>query len=177
MGWDWLQREEAIFGAFEVAHYRPKDHPDAVCIKHPKTGEETWFPLFDPDDDSVLYPELMTELDAIKRERIGGLMIRRDWGEQRPWPTDKGDLGQMSRTVKKIIRAAGLRDELSFRSFRHGGFTEAGDADMTDREITAQSGQTTGKVLPKYVKRTLRQVALGAKKRRASRTKAGHLSE
>ena len=27
-----------------------------------------------------LYPELMAELDAIKRERIGGLMLRRDWG-------------------------------------------------------------------------------------------------
>ncbi len=177
IGWDWLQREEAIFGTLDVSHYRPKDHPDAVCIKHPKTGEEIWFPLFDPDDGSVLYPELMAELDAIKRERIAGLMIRRDWGDRRPWPIDKGDLGQMSRTVKKIIRAAGLRDELTFTSFRHGGFTEAGDADMTDREITAQGGHTTGKVLPKYVKRTLRQVASGAKKRRASRTKGGHLSE
>ena len=177
IGWDWLQRGEAIFGTFDVTHYRPKERPNAVCIRHPKTGEETWFPLFDPDDGSVLYPELMYELDAIKRERIGGLMIRRDWGDQRPWPTEKGDLGQMSRTVKEIIRAAGLRDELSFTSFRHGGFTEAGDADMTDREITAQGGHTTGKVLPKYVKRTLRQVASGARKRRASRTKAAHLSE
>ena len=35
---------------------------------------------------------------------------------------------------------------------------------MTDREIAAQGGHTTGKVLPKYVKRTLRQVASGAKK-------------
>jgi hypothetical protein len=177
IGWEWLQREAAIFGDFEVGHYRPKDRPDAVRIKHPKTGEETWFPLFDPDDGSVLYPELMAELDALKRGRIGGLMIRRDWGDQRSWPTQKGDLGQMSRTVKKINRAAGLRDELSFTSFRHGGFTEAGDSEMTDREITAQGGHTTGKVLPKYVKRTLRQVASGAKKRRASRTKAGHLSE
>ena len=31
----------------------------------------------------------------------------------------------MSRKVKEVIRAAGLRDELSFTSFRHGGFTEA----------------------------------------------------
>ena len=34
-----------------------------------------------------LYPELMAELDAIKRERIGGLMLCRDWGDRRPWPT------------------------------------------------------------------------------------------
>jgi len=31
----------------------------------------------------------------------------------------------MSRKVKEVIRAAGSRDELSFASFRHGGFTEA----------------------------------------------------
>ena len=181
IGWDFLQREEAIFGTFDVTHYRPKEQPNAVRIRHPKTGEETWFPLFDPDDGTVLYPELMKELDAIKRERIGGIMLCRDWGDLSPWPTwprpDHIDLTHMSRTVKKIIRAAGLRDELTFTSFRHGGFTEAGDADMTDREITAQGGHTTGKVLPKYVKRTLRQVASGAKKRRALRTKAGQLSE
>ena len=45
----------------------------------------------------------------------------------------------MTRKVKEVIRAAGLRDELSFTSFRHGGFTEAGDAG-TDAigEIMAQ---------------------------------------
>jgi hypothetical protein len=39
---------------------------------------------------------------------------------------------------KEIIRAAGLRDELSFTSFRHGGFTEGADADMTDAELRAR---------------------------------------
>jgi hypothetical protein len=48
-------------------------------------------------------------------------MICRDWGDRRPWPIAKDDLGQMNRTVKKIIRTAGLRDELTFTSFRHGG--------------------------------------------------------
>ena len=80
-------------------------------------------PLFD-EDDVPLFPELMTELDAVKRERIGGLMLRRDWGERGPWPTERGDLDTMRHKVKRIIRAAGLRDELSFTSFSHGGFTE-----------------------------------------------------
>ena len=35
----------------------------------------------------------------------------------------------------------------------------------------------TPKVLPKYVKRTTRQIMTGTKKRRAARTKDGHLSE
>jgi hypothetical protein len=83
----------------------------------------------------------------------------------------------MSRIVKKIIRATGLRDELTFTSFRHGGFTEAGDAELTDTQIRAQGRHKTAKVLPKYVKRTTRQVAEGAKKRRAARTDGGHLSE
>ena len=76
----------------------------------------------------------------------------------------------MSRKVKEIIRAAGLRDELTFTSFRHGGFTEAGDAELTDREIRAQGRHKSPKVLPRYVKRTMRQVEAGAKKRRAVRT-------
>lgn len=38
---------------------------------------------------------------------------------------------------KKIVRAANLRDELSFSSFRHGGFTEGADADLTDAELRA----------------------------------------
>jgi hypothetical protein len=180
IAWEWLQRVEAIFAVFDVAHYRPKDHPNAVRVLHPKTNEENWVPLFD-DAGVPLYPELMAELDAIKRERIGGLMLRRDWGERQPWPTwptpDRPDLTHMSRKVKEIIRAAGLRDELTFTSFRHGGFTEAGDAELTDREIMAQGRHKSPKVLPKYVKRTMRQVETGAKKRRALRTNGAQLSE
>jgi hypothetical protein len=37
----------------------------------------------------------------------------------------------MSRKVKEIVRAAELRDELSFTSLRHGGFNETGDAELT----------------------------------------------
>jgi len=180
IAWEWLQREEAIFTAFDVTHYRPKERPNAVRVLHPKNKEENWVPLFD-DAGIPLYPELMTELDAIKRDRIGGLMLVRDWGDRRQWATwprpDEPDLTHMSRKVKEVIRAAGLREKLTFTSFRHGGFTEAGDAELTDTQIRAQGRHTSSKVLPKYVKRTMRQVADGAKKRRAVRTKDGYLSE
>ena len=99
-----------------------------------------------------------------------------DWGERGPWPTwpkpDQPDFTHMGRKVKEVIRAAGLRDQLSFASFRHGGFTETGDAELTDREIMAQGRKATVKTLPRYVKRTTRQIIIGTKKRRASRTKA-----
>lgn len=176
LAWEWLQREEAIFGVFDVAHYRPRARSHAVRVLHPKTDEENWIPLFD-EAGVALYPELMTELDMIKSGRIGGLMIRRDWGDRRPWPTEKGDLGQMSRTVKNIIRAAGMRDGLTFTSFRHGGFTEGADADLSDAELRAMGRHKSAKVLPIYAKRTMKQVAAGAKKRRSTRTDGGYLSE
>jgi hypothetical protein len=177
IAWEWLQRERDIFANFDVAHYRPKERPNAVRVLHVKTSEENWIPLFD-DVGVPLYPELMSELDALKRERIGGLMLRRDWGERTPWPIgDNNDLTHMSRKTKEVIRAADLRDELTFTSFRHGGFTEAADADLSDAEIRAAGRHKSAKVLPRYAKRTMKQVEAGAKKRRTMRTKADNLSE
>lgn len=181
IGWEWLQREIDIFATFEVGHYRPKERPNAVRVIHEKTGEENWIPLLDEQTGAPLYPELMAELDAIKKTRIAGLMLRRDWGEKSPWPTwpheDEVDLTHMSRKVKEVIRAARLRDELTFTSFRHGGFTEAADSDLTDAQMRAQGRHKSAKVLPRYAKRTMKQVAEGTRKRRATRTKDGHLSE
>jgi hypothetical protein len=180
IGWEWLQRETDIFAVFDVSHYRSKERPNMVRVVDEKTKKESWIPLID-DAGASIYPELMAELNAIKRDRIGGLMLCRDWGNRGPWPTwpkpDEPDFTHVSRKVKEVVRAAGLRDELSFTSFRHGGFTEGGDAELTDREMLAQGRHTTVKVLPKYTKRTTRQVMNGAKKRRASRTKGGQLSE
>jgi hypothetical protein len=103
IAWEFLQRVEAIFSVFDVTHYRPKDHPNSVRVLHPKTNEENWVPLFD-ETGAPIYPELMAELDAIKRDRIGGLVLCRDWSDRRPWPTwprpDAPDLTHMSRKVK-----------------------------------------------------------------------------
>jgi hypothetical protein len=180
IAWEWLQRGADIFATFDVTHYRPKERPQAVRVVHEKTGEENWIPLFD-EKGIPLYLELMTELDTLKLDRIGGLMLRRDWGERGPWPTypkeGEVDLTHMSRKVKEVIRAAGLRDKLTFTSFRHGGFTEAADADLSDAEMRAAGRHKSAKMLPRYAKRTMTQVAAGAKKRRAMRTKADNLSE
>jgi hypothetical protein len=180
IAWEWLQRETDIFATLDVSHYRPKERPNMVRVVHEKTKEENWVPLFD-DDGAPVYPELMAELDAIKRDRIGGLMLCRDWGTRGPWATwpkpDQPDFAYVGRKVKEVIRAAGLRSELTFTSFRHGGFTETGDAELTDREIMAQGRHKSVKVLPKYVKRTARQVTTGALKRRAVRTKDEDLSK
>lgn len=67
--WEWLQREEHVFGAFEITHYQPKERQNSVKIVHPKNGEEAWRPLFD-ETGEPLFRELMAELDAIKKTML-----------------------------------------------------------------------------------------------------------
>jgi hypothetical protein len=179
--WEWLQREEHVFGAFEMEHYRPKERPNSVKIVHPKNGEEAWWPLFD-EAGEALFPELMAEIDEIKKTTVSGLVFRRDHAHRRsrtplPWITEKKDLRYLRGVVKEIIRAAGLREELSFTSFRHGGFTEGADSDLTDAELRAAGRHRSSRQLPTYAKRTRKQLISGTKKRRDERTKAAGLSE
>jgi len=179
--WEWLQREEHVFGAFEIAHYRPKERPNSVRIVHPKNGEEAWWPLFD-ETGEALFPELMTELDAIKDSIASGLAFRRDHTHRRspallPWITERNDLRYLRRVVKKIIVAAGLRTELSFTSFRHGGFTEGADSDLTDAELRAAGRHRSRQQLPTYAKRTRKQLIAAAKKRREERARTAGLLE
>ncbi|WGD54973.1 hypothetical protein QA641_14260 [Bradyrhizobium sp. CB1650] len=128
-----------VFGAFEISHCRPNERPNSVRIVHPKNGEEAWWPLFDETGEALfpeleaLFPELMEELDAIKKNVLSGLVFRRDHEHRRsaiplPWITARKDLRYLRAVVKKIVAAAGLRNELSFTSFRHGGFTEGADS-------------------------------------------------
>jgi len=173
--WEWLQREEHVFGAFETSHYRPKERPNSVKIVHPKNGEEAWWPLFD-ETGEPLFPELMAELDAIKEGIPSGLIFRRDHNYRRshvpplPWMTERKDLRYLRSIVKKIVFAAGLRAELSFTSFRHGGFTEGADSDLTDAELRAAARHRSTRQLPTYAKRTRKQLISGSKKRRQERT-------
>jgi len=55
--------------------------------------------------------------------------IPRQGAALKPWIVDKGDFeSRLRKTEKKIIRAACLRDELSFTSLRHGAVTEGADS-------------------------------------------------
>src|SRR5262249_19507767 len=171
------------------SHYRPTERPNAVRVVHPKNGEEAWWPLFDETqphpEKHPLFPELMAELDEIKACSvigIDGLIFRRDHAHRRgkvpvPWITPRGDLDHFRSVVKDIIRAARLRDELSFTSFRHGGFTEGADADITDAELRAAGRHRSARQLPTYAKRTRKQLISVAQKRREERTKITNLSK
>jgi hypothetical protein len=145
-GWELVQREAHIYIRFMAEHYRPPAHPDHVWVVNYKTKVESgsWEPLFN-GRGKPLYPELMAELDAMKALRpTGGLMLRRD-GSGLPWATKGEMLTHFARVVKTIIRAAGLRDELTFTSFgRHGGGTEANDSGLTETQLK-QKGQWSSK--------------------------------
>jgi hypothetical protein len=91
--------------------------------------------------------------------------------------TECGDLDYLRAVVKEIIRSGGLRDELSFTSFRHGGFIEGADSDLSDAELRAAGCHRSARQLPTYAKRTRKQLISGAQKRRAERTKPAGLSE
>jgi hypothetical protein len=138
-----------------------------VHVVNPKTNRGDWTPLFNKNG-AALYPELIAELDEIKKLRpTGGLMMRRDGGA-RPWAT-KGDmLTHFARVVKKIIRAAGRCDELTFTSFRHGGATEAGTSGLSDRELMVKGQWTT---LKNYVHKNDEMHINAHEKRRAKRAK------
>jgi hypothetical protein len=179
--WEWLQREEHVFAAFDISHYRPKERPNSVRIVHPKNQEEAWWPLYDGAGEP-LFPELMMELDAIKETVASGLVFRRDHKHRRspnllPWITERKDLRYLRRVVKEIVAAAGIRSELSFTSFRHGGFTEGADSDLTDAELRTAARHRSTHQLPRYAKRTLKQLISASKKRREERAKAPPLLE
>jgi hypothetical protein len=175
--WEWLQREEHIFTAFELAHYRPKNRPNEVFIADPKTDESRWYPLYD-QAGVPLFPELMARMDAARANRVGnGLFFVRDWVDRRakvpvPWATQKGQIDLVGIKLRKALDAAGVDRSISFTSFRHGGLTECGDAELTDRQIRALSRHRSSKVLGRYVKRTERQIIDGTKKRRSIRPAA-----
>ena len=91
----------------------------------------------------------------------GTLICTRDkpdaTGVHRPWPTraTTGALATFIRQVKEIAEAAGLR-KVTFRSFRHGGFTAAGDADLSDADVSAVGAKTEA-TLEIYRKGTMEQ--------------------
>lgn len=173
--WEITAHGVSVLDRLMVEHYRPRERPDAIFIAQEKSGESYWYPIFDRDG-RLLFPELIKELDVLCKDRIAGHLFLRD-GTTKPWYTAKGDRSYFIHEVKKVVRAAGLRDELTFTSFRHGGITEAADSGLTDAEIRAISRHTSSKVLPRYAKKTLDQVAEATSKRRVARTKRGHLSE
>jgi len=170
----WLQRAEDIIGRLSWSHYRPNDAPDVARIFHHKTRKLVDIPLSD-EDGSALWPELVARLDAASR--YGTLIVTRDQPDRHrnvhlPWKEDN-----FRHRVAAIRAAAGIDFAVKFMGLRHGGNTEAGDADLTDTQIRALSGHKTAAMTALYTKATIQQRRAGARKRLEARTKGENLSK
>ena len=178
----WLVREEDIFGRMAWSDYRPVEHPTAVQAWHHKNRktEKVIIPLFDADG-TELFPELMVRLESAARN--GTLMVMRDNPDPRkkihmPWMTGgRNPMRWVQAEVRRLCRAAGLPDEISFTSFRHGGHTDGADSGLTDAQMRALGGHKTTAALLRYTKETEAQRRVGARKRLDKRTERGNLSE
>jgi hypothetical protein len=170
----WLQRAEDIIARLSWSHYRPNDATDVARIFHHKTRKLVDIPLSD-EDGTVLWPELVARLDAAPR--YGTLIVTRDQLDRRrkvhlPWKEDN-----FRHRVAAIRAAAGIDFAVKFMGLRHGGNTEAGDADLTDAQIRALSGHKTATMTALYTKATMQQRRRGARKRLEARTKGENLSK
>jgi hypothetical protein len=171
----WLQREEDILKRLSWSDYRPTDAPGMVRIFHHKTGVRFDLPLFDPNDGSALWPELVERLD--RTPRYGTLIVTRDRLDRRgkvhlPWKED-----YFRHRFAAIRSAAGIDENVKFMGLRHGGNVEGAEAGLTDAQLRALSGHKTTAALLRYAQETEGQRVVAARKRRAARTNRGEMSE
>jgi hypothetical protein len=178
----WLVREEDIFGRMAWSDYRPAEKPNHVMAWHHKNrkAEKVDVPLFDVDG-TELWPEMTARLESTPRN--GTLIVMRDKPDPRkkvhlPWTTGgRNPMRWVQSEVRRICRAAGLPDEITFTSFRHGGHTDGADSDLTDAQMRALGAHKTTAALLRYSKETEAQRRDGARKRLTKRTERGNLSE
>ena len=180
----WYQREIDILKRMMWSDYEPGAW---VKVRHYKNrnkrkGEKeniVLLALTDPMSDAALFPEVEAQI-AITPAR-GPLMIMRDKPDPRrkkPLPHQPYTVDYFGKLCREILDATDLPAAITFASFRHGGFTESGDAGSTDQEFLAGGGHKTRGVLTVYAKKTNPQaINLARKRLELRRTQKARLSE
>ena len=178
----WLVREEDIFSRMAWSDYRPAEQANYVLAWHHKNRktEKIAIPLFDVDG-TELWPETVARLEGVTR--TGTLIVMRDNPDPRkkvhlPWMTGgRNPMRYVQAEVRRICRAAGLPDDITFTSFRHGGHTDGADSGLTDAQMRALGAHKSTAALLRYAKETDAQRKIAARKRLNKRTERGNLSE
>ena len=157
---EWLQRPERVLaGDITWADYRPDGRADAVQIRHHKTGVKGWSPL--DDADGQLYPELESYLADLPHLGLPIVLTSGERGPARPY-----SMAYAQRRVREARAEAKLGAHVTLDACRHGGMTELGDAELTEQGVMSLSMHKTPQAARLYVKRTERQRATAARKRR-----------
>lgn len=157
-----LLREADIIGRLSWSQYKPAERPDAVKLRHHKNhrgDERTWMPLY--HEGAALFPELIERLDDVPRH--GSLIILTEakrGGVRKPY--ERTYFAQIVRTIREEAK---LPKSLTFTSFRHGGVTELGDAEVSDQGALSLTGHKTRNILSIYMKRTETQRVAAARAR------------
>jgi hypothetical protein len=107
--------------------------------------------------------------------RTSGLLIVRSQTNPKTcrevgWMTDRDNASTFNAAVREVVAHAGINPEITMSSFRHGGFTECGDAGFTDAEARALSRHRTNTHMPSYIHPTQMQLLNGIEKRLERRT-------
>lgn len=157
---EWHQRPEHVrAGDITWGDWRPPQRPDAVQIRHAKTGQKGWHPL--EDEQGQLYPELEAYLDKLPRLGLPIVLTAGRRGPARPYSAEYAQ-----RKVREARIKAGLGPHVTLDACRHGGLTELGNAGATEAEGMAASMHKTPQALRLYVKRSEDQRRSAARKRR-----------
>jgi len=167
VAFEWHQRpENVIAGHLNWSDYRPSDRPNTARIEHHKTGEMVPLPL--SDQDGPLFPELTAYLDGLERLGVPIVLMKPERLRGAKVAVPRPFLLRTARIrVRTAARAAGLPDDLTLAACRHGGITELGDAELTEQGVMAMTGHKTPDAARLYLKRTEKQRAIGARRRRA----------
>lgn len=157
---EWHQRPEHVLGGdITWQDYRPAQRPDAVFVRHPKTGEKGWLPL--EDVNGSLYPEIESYLADLPRLGVPIVLTAGCRGPARPYSSEYAE-----RKVRLAREKAKLGVHVTLDTCRHGGLTELGDSGATEAETMAASMHKTPAAARLYVKRTEDQRVAAARKRR-----------
>lgn len=159
---EWHQRPEHVVqrGELTWADWRPKDYPNHVKIRHPKTGVHVWLPL--QDEEGLLYPEIEAFLATVPRLGIPICLTSGERGASRPHA-----MVYAQKLVRQARELAKLGSHVTLDACRHGGMTELGDAGITEQGIMALSGHKTPDAARLYVKKTETQRLTASRMRRA----------
>jgi hypothetical protein len=159
---EWHQRPEHVRnGDITWADYRPAHRPDAVQIRHPKTGAKGWVPL--EDSEGPLFPGLEAYIAELPRLGLPIVLTAGRRGPARPYSDEYAQ-----RKVRDARSRAGLDAHVTLDACRHGGLTELGDAGATEFEGMAASMHKTPHALRLYVKRFRGTASIGRPQTAAS---------
>jgi hypothetical protein len=157
---EWHQRPEHVLGGDICwSDWRPSQRPDAVHIRHHKTGEKGWWPL--EADEGTLFPEIEEYLGNLPRLGTPIVLTVGRRGPARPYSAEYAQ-----RKVREARKRAKLPSYVTLDTCRHGGLTEIGGSGATEFEGMAASMHKTPNALRLYVKQSETQRLNVARKRR-----------